>query len=149
MSDETPSPRPAAPTPEASPAGQPIPFSIGEEFGTAAKKLPPIKILLVGLAIIVAIAVVVSLSERPHSTAIGSIDDVVGVEIPGQNAVMVAINVSFQNHGEKPYRIQSIKAEVDTGAGKFSDDAAPAVDYDRYFQGFPALEARADPALRG
>src|SRR5690348_9481469 len=89
MSEETPSSSSPPPAPEA-PAEAPspqIPFNIGEEFSTPAKKLPPIKIVLIGVGIILVVAVAVSLMQRPHSTAIGSIDDIVSVEIPDQNAV--------------------------------------------------------------
>src|SRR5262245_53036414 len=123
MPDDTSTPQPSPPpiTSPSAPSAPPTSFNIGEEFGTAAKKLPPVKIVLIGLALIVLIAVVVSLVERPHSAAVGSIDDMTSVEVPNQNSVMVAINISFQNHGEKPYWIRSIKADVDTSSGTFSD----------------------------
>jgi len=57
--------------------------------------------------------------------------------------VMVAINVSFQNNGIKPYWIHTIKADLDTTSGSFSDDAASPADFDRYFQAFPALKQHA------
>lgn len=131
------------------PPQAPLPFHIGEEFGTASKNLPSAKIVLIVLACIVVIAVVVSLVERPHATATGAIDDVVAVEIPLQNSVMVAINVSFQNNGKKPFWIHDIKAELDTGTERHNDSAASAVDFDRYFQAFPALKEHAlDPLKR-
>ncbi len=151
MPDNIPSPQPPPPQP-----GTPI--RIGEEFGTAKKNLPPVKIVLIGAAIIGLIAGVISFIQRPQSSATGSIDDIVSVEVPDQNLTMVAINVSFQNNGAKPYLIQTIKADLETPASTLSADAVSPADFDRYFQAFPALkqhalkplerEAKIDPTLR-
>jgi len=140
MTEDAPSPQPASP-PVLSDSG--TPFHIGEEFGTAKRNLPPVKIVLIGVALIAVIALVASLTQRPHSATAGSIDDVVSVEIPDQNSIMVAINVSFQNNGTKPYWIHTIKADLDTTSGSFSDDAASPADFDRYFQAFPSLKQHA------
>lgn len=120
-----------------------IRFDIGEEFGNAKKNLPPVKIIFIGVGIIALIAIVASLVQRPHSATTGAIDDVVPVEVPDQNMVMVAVNVSFQNNGVKPYWIHTIKADLDTGSASFSDDAASPADFERYFQAFPALKQHA------
>jgi hypothetical protein len=142
MPDEIPSPPPAPPT--ASASGQPgTQFHIGEEFGTAKKNLPPVKIVLIGVAVVAVVAVIAALVQRPHSATTGSIDDVVSVEVPDQNMVMVAINVSFQNNGVKSYWIHTIKADLDTTSGSFTDDAASPADFDRYFQAFPTLKQHA------
>jgi hypothetical protein len=140
MPDDVSSPPP--PIPSASPAPG-TRFNIGEEFGTAKKNLPPVKIVLIGVAVIAVVALIASLTQRPHSATTGSIDDVVSVEIPDQNSIMVAINVSFQNNGAKPYWIHTIKADLDTSSGSFSDNAASASDFDRYFQAFPTLKQHA------
>ncbi len=145
MPDETPTTPPSPETPAAQPAPpQPGPgINIGEEFGTAEKKLPPVKIVLIGLAIVVVVATVTSLLQRARSFASGSIDDVVAAEIPNQNSVLVAIAVSVQNHGKKPFWVHNIEAELQTGSGNFSDEAASAVDFPRYFQALPALKEHA------
>jgi hypothetical protein len=144
MPDDTPSPAPSIPSASAPAASQPAtPFHIGEEFGTAKKNLPPAKIVLIGVAAIAVIALIASLAQRPRSATAGSIDDVVSVEIPDQNSIMVAINVSFQNNGTKPYWIHTIKADLDTNNSNFSDDAASPADFDRYFQAFPIRKQHA------
>jgi hypothetical protein len=150
MPEDIPSPPPATPSaPVAAPSPSGTPFQIGEEFGTAKKNLPPVKIILIGVAVIAVIALIPSYVQRPRSAATGSIDDVVSVEIPNQNSIMVAINVSFQNNGTKPYSIHTIKADLDTGGAAFSDDAASPMDFDRYFQAFPTLKQHAlDPLKR-
>jgi hypothetical protein len=142
MADDVSSPTPPIPTPPAPPDSG-TRFNIGEEFGTAKKNLPPVKIVLIGVAVIAVVALVASLSQRPHSATTGSIDDIVSVEIPDQNSIMVAINVSFQNNGAKPYWIHTIKADLDTATGSFTDDAASPSDFDRYFQAFPTLKQHA------
>src|ERR1700687_5229229 len=103
MPEDLPSPLPAPGAPASSPAGSGTPFHIGEEFGTAKKNLPSLKIVLISIAVIVVAVAIASFVQRPVSATTGSIDDVVPVEVPDQNLVMVAINVSFQNNGIKPY----------------------------------------------
>jgi hypothetical protein len=151
MPEETPSSPAAPPSPVApeSGASEPkTPFDIGEEFGTARKNLPPLTIVLIGVAAVVLVASIFAFVQRPHSMATGSIDDVVSAEVPNQNSVMVAIHLSVHNAGEKPYWIHGIEAGLDTDAGNFTDQAAPAIDYDRYFQALPALKANSLPALK-
>ena len=158
MSDQpstpSPNPGPAADRPvraevavgTADPSLPPSKFEIGEEFGTAKKNLPPIKIVLIGVAIILVIGGVLALIQRPKSQATGSIDDAVAVEIPGQNSVMAAINISIENEGKAPFKIHNIKVDLETANGSFSDEPAPAMDMDRYYQALPELKRRAmDP----
>jgi hypothetical protein len=143
------------PEPQPSPPDEQSKFDIGEEYGTARKNLPPAGILAICIAVVLVIVAVYSLTHRAHALSTGSIDDVTAVDVPGQNMVMVAINVTVQNNADKPSWIHTIGATLDTGKGKFDDDASPAVDAQRYFQAFPALkqhavaflmpEARLDP----
>ena len=144
MPENVPSQPPAVPGATIpAPSDPGTPFDIGEEFGNAKKNLPPLKIVLIGVAVIAVIALIASLAQRPHSATAGSIDDVVSVEIPDQHSIMVAINVSFQNNGAKPYWIHTIKSDLDTTTGSFTDDAASPADFDRYFQAFPTLKQHA------
>lgn len=140
---------PAAPQPEV-PRSEPLPaesasgqsFNIGEEFGTAKRNLPPPKVLVIGLVLVLVIALIVVFgASRPKGTA--SIDDVTAVEIPNQNSVLVAINITVHNASDKAMWIHSMKASVKTDSGELSDDAAAPVDFDRYFQAFPALKEHA------
>jgi hypothetical protein len=147
MPDETPAP-PEVNSPEPSPAPTPMKFEIGEEFGTAKKNLPPAKIVLIGVAILAVVAGIFALLQRPKSSATGSIDQMVSVEIPNQGSVMVALNVSFRNNGTKPFWIHTIKADLDTGSNSFSDTAASPVDFDRYYQAFPTLKQYAIAPLQ-
>ena len=134
-------------SPTASPQPQ-IPYRVSEEFGTAKKNLPPVKIVAIGIAILIVGCAIAAVLQRPRASATGSIDEIVSVEIPNQHAVMVAINVAFQNNGAKPFFIQTIKAELQTADNSFSSDAASAVDLDRYYQAFPALKQYAGSPLQ-
>ena len=130
-------------------------FDIGEEYGTARKNLPPAGILAICIAVVLVIVAAYALTHRAHALSSGTMDDVTVVAVPGQDMVMVAINVTVHNNAEKPSWIHTIQATLDTGKDKFTDDASPAVDAQRYFQAFPTLkqhaiefllpEARLDP----
>src|SRR4051812_21206022 len=141
--------------PQPNPPNEQTSFDIGEEYGTARKNLPPAGILAICIAVVLVIVAAYALTHRAHALSSGSIDDVTAVAIPGQDMVMVAINVTVHNNAEKPSWIHTIQATLDTGKDKHNDDASPAVDAQRYFQAFPALkqhaiafllpEARLDP----
>jgi hypothetical protein len=137
---------PEEPLPQSAPPATPstetpkTDFNIGEEFGTAKKNLPPVKILLIGSALIVLGWAIAALVQRPRTDATGSIGQVVSVEVTDQNLVMVAVNVAFQNNGTKPFWIHTIKADVETASGNFTADAASPADFNRYYQAFPALK---------
>src|SRR6266705_2379934 len=135
MSSPSSTPPPPAPQPSSAPNEQ-TDFDIGEEYGTARKSLPPAGIVAICLAVVVAIAAAYSLTHRAHALSSGSIDDIAFVAVPGQDMVLVAVNVSLQNNEDKPSWIRTIQASLDTGSNKISDDAAPAVDAARYFEAF-------------
>ncbi|SRR5579862_145713 len=151
MPEDTPSTPPPPPMPATEPpalAQPPTKFEIGEEFGTAKKNLPPVRIVVIGVVIILIACAIAALMQRPKSSAAGSIDQIVSVEIPNQNAVMVAINVSFQNNGTKPFWIHTMQAELQTPSGNFTDEPASPVDFDRYYQAFPTLKQYAIEPLQ-
>jgi hypothetical protein len=128
-------------TPEtvAPPQATPIPFDIGEEFGTAKKNLPPLKIILGAVAVVAVIAAIVSFVQKPRQKATGAIENVASSEVPNQNQLMVSLEISIHNQGEKPFLPREIKAELESDNGNFTDQAASAVDFPRYVQAFPTL----------
>jgi len=132
-------------TPPAPPAvpDQPTDFDISEEYGTARKNLPPVGILLICVAVVAVIVAGYALSHRAHTVSTGSVDDITAIAMPGQDAVMVTVNVSVQNNEEKPIWIKTIQVTVDAGGNKQTDDASPAVDAQRYMQAFPELKQHA------
>jgi hypothetical protein len=139
MSDPTVTPPVQPPLPP----DQPSDFDISEEYGTARKNLPPAGILLICVAVVAVIVAAYVLTHRAHTVNAGSIDDVVAVQLPGQEMVMAAVNVSIHNNEEKPIWIKAIQVTADAGGSKQTDDAAPAVDAQRYLQAVPELKQHA------
>ncbi len=147
MPDQPVPPRP--PEPNVKPSIEPITeFHIGDEFGTAKRNLPPAGIVLVCLAVVAVIVGIFAFKERQKPQGAGSIDFVAAAEVPGQNMILAAITMTLRNTADKPLWIKNLKAHLTTADGStFDDDAASAVDLDRYYQGFPALKESSEPPL--
>jgi hypothetical protein len=139
---------PRAPADTISPAVQRGPtINIGDEFGTAKRNLPPVKILLLATAGILIIVGIVSFSQRAKPQGAGSLDTVTAVDLPGQNAVLVALTFTLRNSGQKPLWVHNIQGKLVASSGESSGDAVSAVDFDRYYQAFPGLKANTQTAL--
>jgi hypothetical protein len=136
-----PTPAPAA----AAPTGPTI--NIGEEYGTAKKNLPPAKIVLTAVGAVLVVVLIASFLKRAKPQGSGSLDNVVAVEIPGQNATMVALTFTLHNSSDKALYIREIQSSVKAPSGDAKADAVSSVDFDRYFQAFPDLKNGAQPAL--
>ena len=141
--------RPRPPEPNPQPSTEPITeFHIGDEFGTAKRNLPPAGIVLICLAAVAVIVGIFAFKERQKPQGAGSIDFVAAAEVPGQNMILAAITMTLRNTADKPLWIKNLKAQLTTADGKtFDDDAASAVDLDRYYQAFPALKESSEPPL--
>jgi hypothetical protein len=153
MADQTPN---SAPVPAANPAAPAAPtpkpqrgptIHIADEFGTAKRNLPPVKILLMALAGVLVIAGLVAFFQRAKPQAAGSLDNVSAVQIPNQTASLVALTFTLRSSAEKSLWVHSIRARLATSAGDQISDAVSAVDFDRYYQAFPALKTNTQPAL--
>lgn len=126
----------------------PTEFHIGDEFGTAKRNLPPVRILLICIAAVAAVIGIFAFHERAKPQGAGSINLVSAVEVPGQDLLLVAITMTLRNTADKPLWIHTLKGELQTADDKtFEDEAVSAVDLDRYYQAFPALKEGAEPAL--
>jgi len=156
MPDETPKPPVVSPNADlpASAASTPSQnirsgptINIADEFGTAKRNLPPAKIVGIVLAAAAVLVGIFAFLDRAKPQGGGSVDNIAVAEIPNQNAVLVAVNVTVNNSGKKPLWIHDIKATLKTDGGEFSDVAASAIDYDRYFQAFPTLKEHALAAI--
>ncbi len=141
MSNPPQTPSSPAPPPESS--DPQIDFKIGEEYGTARKSLPPVGIVAIGVLAVVAIAAIYSLTHRAHPLSTGSIDEITAAPVPGQAILMVAVNVTLQGDEQKARWIKSIQVSTDMNGQTQSDDAAPAVDAQRYIDAFPDLKQHA------
>lgn len=138
------------PEPDSAPAidlGPGPGINIAEEFGTAKRNLPPARIVAIVLGIAAVLLGIFAFVTRAKPQGNGSVDNISAAEIPDQHAVMVAVNFTLHNSGEKPLWIHDIKAKLTTDGGEFTDEAASAVDFDRYFQAFPVLKEHALAAV--
>ena len=141
MPDQTPvPPPPKPPAPPAAPAGPTI--HIGEEYGTAKKNLPPAKIVLIAIGAVLVVVLIASFLKRAKPQASGSLDNVTAVEIPGQNSTMVALTFTIHNTSDKILYVRSLQSSIKAPSGDSTAEAVSAVDFDRYFQAFPALKRR-------
>lgn len=154
MPDEQPSP-PATPqstpTPSAitpAPTAQRGPtIRIGEEFGTAKRNLPPIRVVGLTILGVVVVAAIFSFFQRAKPHGGGSLESIVAAQIPNQTAVLVALTFTLRNAPDKPLWVHDIQGRLKTASGESGAEAVSAVDFDRYFQAFPALKENAQPAL--
>ena len=149
----------ASPNPAAEPASGTAPRRPGLDLGpgvgvnvtqdraTPERKLPPAKVVLIVLGVLLVILAIYGFVGRAKPQGAGSVDNVSAVEVPNQNSMLVAITVTLHNSGEKPLWIHNIQGKLKTASQEYSDDAASAVDFDRYFQAFPALKQNAQAAL--
>jgi hypothetical protein len=138
--------------PPATPVTQPVSpvtdFHIGEEFGTAKRNLPPAGIVAICIAVIAIVVGIFAFKERPKPQGSGSIDFVSAVEVPDQNLTLVAVTLTLRDTGLKPLWIKTLRAQLTTADNKtFDDDAASAIDLDRYYQAFPVLKESTEPPL--
>jgi hypothetical protein len=138
---------PTPPPPSTSP--EPITeFHIGDEFGTAKRNLPPAGIVLICIAAVAVIVGIFAFKERPKPQGAGSINFVAVAEVPGQNMILAAITFTLRNTTDRPLWIHTLKAQLTTADGTtFEDNAASAVDLDRYYHGFPVLKESSEPPL--
>ncbi len=135
----------AQPKPDLDPAHVPI----TEEFDSAKWRLPPVVPVLIALAVVAIVVAVFTYGTRYKPVSSGKVQQVYAVNVPDQNTVLVAVQLTLQNTGrEKPLYVHGATAHLTTADGKTYDDrAASAVDFERYFQGFPDLRQHATQAL--
>jgi len=161
MPDETPTPpaTPLAPTepapdqplkaskPPALDLGPGVGINVTEDMATPERKLPPAKIVLITLVALGVVFAIYGFIGRAKPQGAGSVDNIAAIEVPNQNSMLVAVTVTLHNSGEKPLWVHTIQGKLKTATSEYSDDAASAVDFDRYFQAFPPLKERAIAAL--
>ena len=156
MADPVPTPIPN-PTPQTSVqqtalSEPPTSFNIGEEFGTAKRNLPPAGIVAICIAAVAIVIAIIAFQQRPKPQGGGSIDLVSAAEVPGpseaQKNLLVAVTLTLRNTGERSLWIHTLKAQLTSADGHtYEDEAASAVDFDRYFQAFPVLKESSEPPL--
>jgi hypothetical protein len=152
MPDQNPPPVPDPATPPMPVAGAPAAQSgptinIADEFGTAQRNLPPVKLLLIVTAAILIIVGIASFFQRAKPQGAGSLDIINAVDLPGQNSVLVALTFTLHNSGQKSLWVHNIEGKLVTSSGESTGDAVSAVDFDRYYQAFPSLKENSQGAL--
>ena len=139
---------PAASKPPALDLGPGVGINVTQDMATPERNLPPAKILLIALAGLAVVLAIYGFLGRAQPQGAGSVDNMVAVEIPNQNAMLVAVTVTVHNSGEKPLWIHSIQGKLQMPDKKeYSDVAASAVDFARYFEAFPSLKQNSLPTL--
>jgi hypothetical protein len=142
-----PDPQPATPKPPGLDLGPGVGINVTQDMATPERSLPPAQIVLIALAGLAVVLAIYGFLGRAKPQGAGSLDNVAAVEVPNQNSVLVALTVTLHNSGEKPLWIHNIEAKLKTPSQEYSDDAASAVDFERYFQAFPTLKQNSQAAL--
>jgi hypothetical protein len=127
--------------------GPGVGISVQQDMAAPERKLPPVKTLLIAVAALAVVVAIVLFFSRAKPQGVGALENVVAVEIPGQDAMLVALTVSFQNTGTHSFWIHTLQGKLKTATQEYSDDAASAVDFERYYEAFPALRQGSLPAL--
>ena len=122
-------------------------INIGEEYGTAKKNLPPATILIIAIGVLAVVVVFVSFLKRAKPQGSGSLDNITAVEVEGQGSTMVALTFTLHNGSDKTLYVHNLQSSMKASSGDKTADAVAAIDFDRYFQAFPALKNGAQPAL--
>jgi hypothetical protein len=147
---DNPVPRPVPPAPKSKPPEVEmdrahVPWS--EEFDKAKWTLPPLGIVGISLAVLAVVVLIFGYATRAKPVAAGAISGVNAVQLQ-DNTILAAIQLNVGNVTEKPWYIRSVKATVKTDQGEYTDEAATAVDSQRYFQAFPGLGEGTAPILK-
>jgi hypothetical protein len=121
---------------------------ITEEFDSARRTLPPVAPLAVALVVVVVFVAGVAYIFRSKPIAQGHVDQAFAMQQQDNPYSMVLMQVTLRNVGDTMLYIKEVKATITTDKGESSDDAASAVDYARYLQAFPDLQAYATEPLR-
>ena len=134
---------------DSGPAGVPPgpTINIADEFGTAKRNLPPAKIVLLAIGGVLVVVGIASFLHRAKPQATGSLDNVAAAEIPGQSSTLVALTFTLRNTADKVLYVHNVEGKLNTASGEFRSEAVSAIDFERYFQVFPALKNGAQPAL--
>lgn len=120
---------------------------IADEFGTAKRNLPPAKILVITIAGVLIALGITAFFERAKPQGGGSLDNVAAADLTGQNSVLVALTFTLRNTGKKSLWVHDVQGKLVTTSGEMTGNAVSAVDFDRYYQAFPALKENSLTAL--
>ena len=118
-----------------------------EEFDSFKRTLPAAGPMIVAMAL-VALAIAAGVYFlRYEPVASGSIGPAFAVNLPDQRTVLASVQLTVKNISKKPLFVKSVKVTVRTAKGEFSDNFAPASDFESYFQAYPELRQHSTQAL--
>lgn len=132
---------------------------MSEELDSARWNLPPLAPVVVAAAVLGLVLGIYLISSKKPPTSTGAALRVVALPMhieskgsiaPGgegtldqnvekSDSVMVNIALDIKNAIGKPMYLKGIQAKLVTDKGEFTDDAAPASDYERILQAYPQL----------
>lgn len=152
---------PSSPVPKKSEEPRPdaghVPMT--EELDSARWNLPPVVPVVIAAAVLAMVLGIYLASSRKPPTSTGSAVRVVALPMhietkgsiaPGQegtidqsveksDSILVNIALDVKNAIGKPMYIKGVQAKLVTAKGEFTDDAAPASDYERIVQAYTQL----------
>ncbi len=122
-------------------------INIGEDFGAAKSKLPPVATIALAIFAVMLAGGIFAYFQQAKPRAGGSIESVTTAQVLPDQITLAAINIALQNTSGKPLWIRNIRVELQTAKGEQTADAMAAMDFQRFYTAFPALQANAQPAL--
>ncbi len=131
----------------AAPAQRGHTIHIADEFGTAKRNLPPAKVLVIAIAGVLIAFGITAFFERAKPQGGGSLDNVAAADLSGQNSVLVALTFTLRNTGKKSLWVHDVQGKLVNASGTMTGDAVSAIDFERYYQAFPALKENSLTAL--
>ncbi len=127
---------PEPPSPTSTPDTKPV--LVPEEIDSSKWEMPPWTPIGIVLLVLLVAMGIISYVTRPKPKMTGTIEEVYATAL-SDNSVMVTIKLNVQNVGSKSLWIHNLNTKLVTAKGEFSDDAANAVDFPRYFSGYPDI----------
>lgn len=138
---------PTQPAPAPQSAERPGYVPMSEEFDSPKWTLPPVIPVVIGVAVVAIVVGVVLVGGRAKPGASAGITGVYAIDQKGQPGVLAIVQVHIHNVGSTPMWIKGSSVTIETDQGKWSDDAASASDFKRYFQAYPELKQYEKAAL--
>ena len=120
---------------------------ITEEFDSFKRNMPAAGPVVIGIVLVALALGLAAYFLRYTPVATGSIDQAFAINVPSQNIVLAALQMTIKNETKKPIFLKNVKITVRTDKGEFSDDFASVSDFERYFQALPELRQHSTAGL--
>ena len=120
---------------------------IADEFGTAKRNLPPAKPLLITMAVVLVVVAIVAFSSAQNRKAQDRSITWSQSIFLGRTRFWWRSHLPSATQAKNLYGLMTLKVSWSPRVATLSGDAVSAVDFDRYYQAFPALKQNALTAL--